>query len=208
MTRGLVLSLVLVAGSLLITHAATSEPVPPRQALASFPASLGAWRVVATVPLDERTLAVSRVDDYVNRVYAADGSSVGLYVGYYDSQAEGDTMHSPLNCLPGAGWEPVSRHRIHLSDDAVINRLTIRKGLERQVVLYWYQSHGRIVASEYWGKVYTVLDSIRLHRTDAAMVRVIAPAAGPREGDERAAERESLGFARELLPLLPRYLPE
>jgi EpsI family protein len=206
--RALVLSMCLVVGSLLIANAAKSEPVPPRQMLSSFPLSVSTWEGRATVPIDDRTLAVLKVDDYVNRSYGApDGSSIGLYIGYYQSQAEGDTMHSPLNCLPGAGWEPVRRKRVPLRD-VVINQLTIQKGLDKQVVLYWYQSHGRVVASEYWGKVYTVLDAIRLHRTDAAMVRIIAPVMGPGEGDEQAAEHESMRFAQNVFPLLSRYLPE
>ena len=102
-------------------------------------------------------------------------------------------MHSPLNCLPGAGWEPVKRSRVPITvrtdpdpgapvQTVTMNRIVIQKGLDRQVVLYWYQSHGRVVASEYWGKIYTVLDAIRLNRTDAAMVRVMS--AVPDRDDE------------------------
>ena len=110
--------------------------------------------------------------------------AVGLYVGYHDSQRQGDTIHSPLNCLPGAGWQPLEQGRITVSvrDHGTarpapieVNRVVIGKGLDRQLVLYWYQSHRRVVASEYWGKVYTVLDAMRYNRTDAAMVRVITP---------------------------------
>jgi EpsI family protein len=209
LTRAFILSLSLVCGSLLVARAAHHDPVPPRQTLAAFPLSVATWEMQASTPIDARSLAALRVDDYVNRVYVApNGSTVGLYVGYYRSQAAGTTMHSPLNCLPGAGWEPVSRKRLRLSGDHVINRLTIQKGLDRQVVLYWYQSHGRVVASEYWGKVYTVIDAIRLHRSDAAMVRVIAPVAGPGQREEEAAEREATQFALQVFPLLSEYLPD
>jgi EpsI family protein len=150
--------------------------------------------------------------------------TVGLYVGYYHSQRQGDTMHSPLNCLPGAGWQPMKRERLTMEVPAgaasratatatgtkpiTVNRLVIQKGLDRQVVMYWYQSHGRVVASEYWGKIYTVADSIRLGRTDAAMIRLVSPVQGTELGAEAAAERAVTEFAREMFPLLERYLPD
>ena len=83
--------------------------------------------------------------------------------------------------------------------------MVITKGLDRALVLYWYQSHRRVVASEYWGKVYTVLDSVRYHRTDAAMVRIIVPI--PDGDDGRAAEEQATTFAQALFPLLPGHLP-
>jgi EpsI family protein len=137
---------------------------------------------------------------------------IGLYVGYYGSQRQGDTMHSPLNCLPGAGWSPVSFRRMSISvpssaeasRDITVNRYVIEKGLDRQLVLYWYQGHGRVVASEYLGKIYMVLDAIRTNRTDGAMVRIIAPIVT----DEAHAEAQAVGFAQVLFPLLGRYLPD
>ena len=91
--------------------------------------------------------------------------------------------------------------------DIIVNRYIVQKGLERQLVLYWYQSHGRVVASEYWSKLYLVTDAIRTNRTDGSMVRVIAPIA---HGDESgaAAERVAEDFVRAILPALPAYLPE
>jgi EpsI family protein len=86
-----------------------------------------------------------------------------------------------------------------------VNRVTIAKGLDRQLVLYWYQSHRRVVASEYWGKVYTVLDSVRYNRTDAALVRVVTPLL---DGEPvEAVERRAVAFVQSLFPLLPRHLP-
>jgi hypothetical protein len=38
-----------------------------------------------------------------------------------------------------------------------INQVVIQKGLDNQLVLYWYQDRGRIVTSEYWAKIYLVL---------------------------------------------------
>lgn len=156
-------------------------------------------------------LAALGVDDYINRVYVASDVPVSLYVGYYESQQTGDTMHSPQNCLPGAGWLPVTTSRVTVPVDAradpvTINRLLIQKGLDRQVVLYWYQSHGRVVASEYWSKVFLVSDAIRLNRSDAAMVRVVSPVL-PGDTDASDAERRALSFIQSAFPHIDRLLP-
>jgi EpsI family protein len=167
------------------------------------------------VPMDDRVLSVLAVDDYVNREYIGPGALMALYVGFYQSQREGNTIHSPMNCLPGAGWDPVSRSYISIpvasagATRAVqINRITIEKGTDRAVVLYWYQAHGRVVANEYWGKVYSVIDAMRLNRTDGAMVRIVSPIAGTGSEAESKAEQQAISFARSIFPLLSTYLPE
>jgi EpsI family protein len=217
LVRAALVAACLLAGAGIIAHASKSERVPPREPLATFPMQIGAWEGQSSDRFDQRVLTVLGVDEYVNRVYTAAGrNAVGLYVGYYNSQRQGDTMHSPLNCLPGAGWEPVSHERIALNvwgrasaqPPVTVNRVLIQKGLDRQVVVYWYQSHGRVVASEYWGKIYTVLDAIRLNRTDAAMIRVISPVAGGDDAATAAASRAATDFVQAIFPLLGRYLPE
>ena len=87
-----------------------------------------------------------------------------------------------------------------------INRFVIQKGLDRQVVFYWYQSRDRVVASEYWGKVYTVVDAIRYNRTDAALVRVTVPI-GSDDGARGRAVAAGVGFVQALFPLLSSHLP-
>ena len=215
--RAVVLSVVLLIAAAAIGRASRSEPVPPRESFATFPMDIGEWRGESADRFDQRILTVLGVDDYLNRVYvAARGRTVGLYVGFYRSQRQGDTIHSPLNCLPGAGWQPVKKQRVTIpvrdgrggTRHVTVNRFTIQRGLDRQVVLYWYQSHGRVVASEYRGKVYTVLDAIRLNRTDAAMVRVVSPVDAPGDEPEALAEKTVVGFAQALFPLLETYLPE
>ena len=212
--RLLIVSVLLAGTAGYLASATRAEPVPVRETLESCPVNIAEWRGRPGAPFDQRTLEVLGVDEYLNRVYTADGAPVGLYVGYYGSQRQGDTMHSPLNCLPGAGWTPVSFARMPLAVPSTsgtapadvsieVNRYVVEKGLDRQVVLYWYQSHGRVVASEYWGKIYLVLDAIRTNRTDGALVRIVAPVITTEEEAEARATR----FARELYPLLGRYLP-
>ena len=137
------------------------------------------------------------------------GRAVGLYVGYYGSQQQGDSIHSPLNCLPGSGWEPVSKGALTVTAGGrpiTVNRYVIRKGVDRVLVLYWYQSHGRVVADEYASRAYMVWDAMRTHRTDAALVRVIVPIIEG-EAPEQEAEREGVSFVQSMFPLLENYLP-
>jgi EpsI family protein len=165
--------------------------------------------------MDDKILKILGVDDYLNRAYfRPDRSAAGLYVGYYKSQRQGDAIHSPQNCLPGAGWEPTSSAYLAIpvavggeSSTISVNRYVIQKGIDRQLVLYWYQSHGRVVASEYWSKFYLVRDAVSLNRTDAALVRVIVPMAPNVDGAEASAEALAVDFVKRIFPVLPSYLP-
>jgi len=176
-----VLSATLLLGVALIASASRTEAVPARESLKQFPMSVDGWRGLDEPDFAPDILAVLGVDEYVNRSYRSSAGTVGLYVGFYESQRQGDTMHSPMNCLPGAGWEPVSSEHLDIpvvSQGAPrtisVNYYVIEKGLNRHVVLYWYQSHGRVVANEYRSRVLMVLDAMKLNRTDAALVRVVS----------------------------------
>jgi len=214
-TRVIVVVAVLLASAGLVARANRSELTPPRAPLESLPMQIGEWRGRALPPLSRSVLDVLRADDYLNRLYLApDQSMVDLYIGFWKSQRQGDAVHSPLNCLPGSGWEPLSRTTMRLTDrddpaagDPIVNRYVIQKGLDRQLVLYWYQSHGRIVASEYWSKFYLVADAVRMSRTDGAIVRVIAPIAGETADAEMRAEQTARRFAQALFPHLDAFLP-
>ena len=188
------------------------EEVPPGRPLASLPLQLGEWSGQASVPLSSDVVTTLGVDDYVNRVYVTrTGQELALYVGYYRSQRQGDAIHSPLNCLPGAGWQIVRRDErtVPLSGDRaplLVNQMTIRKGLTEQVVRYWYQSHGRVVAGEFASKVLLVWDAMRYRRSDAAFVRVITPELQPGTPTERSLAGAS-GFVQVLFPSLEAVLP-
>jgi EpsI family protein len=193
-------------------HAMRPEEVPPRQPLANLAMSVGRWTGHEAPKFTDEVLAVLGADDLLNRYYtSAREPAVSLYVGYYRSQREGDTIHSPMNCLPGAGWLPVANDQAAIAiagrpDPIVVNRFVIRKGADRQVVLYWYQSHGRVVASEYWSKAYMVYDAVRSHRSDAALVRVVSPVL-PSEDGTAAAEQRVIEFVRAVFPHLEAHLP-
>ena len=213
LTRAAVLCLMLGATTVVLANARSSETTVTRTSFASFPMTIGAWQASVDPPLEDSILKVLGVDDYLSRIYYRPGAAVGFFMGYYASQRQGDTIHSPLNCLPGAGWEPVSQGRLTIADadgagrDITVNRYIVKKGLDRQLVLYCYQSHGRVVASEYWSRAFLINDAIRLNRTDGSLVRVIAPIPLNADDDGAAAEKLAEEFVRVIFPLLPTYLP-
>ena len=215
-TRVAIIIACLAAASVAVARADRPEETPLRLSFSMFPVQLGGWQGVQLPPFPDQVLAVLGLDDYVSRNYVRpDRTALNLYVGYWKSQRQGDTMHSPQNCLPGAGWEPVSQSALSFPDPReptapplTVRRYVIQKGLERQLVLYWYQSRGRVVGSEYWSKIYLVLDAARYNRTDAALVRVLVPVRGTSAAAEIAAEQTAVQFVNELLPELGKFLPD
>ena len=134
----------------------------------------------ATVPENERVVA--GMTNYLLRNFVratgATAATFSLYVGYYDQQSQGKAIHSPKNCLPGAGWEALqsSATTIHTASGRVtVNRYLLRKGDEQALALYWYQGRGRIQANEYAVKWNLLLDAALRHRTDEALVRIVVP---------------------------------
>ena len=206
---GVLLALILVAGVLVNAWSYLGEAHVERKELKDFPQSIGAWqRTGSDQILDEETLKVLRASDYLLRDFRKpDGHVANLYVGYYATQRTGATYHSPLNCLPGSGWtlsEP-GKATIGLPDGSsfVANKYVIQNGDHKSMMIYWYQGRGRNVASEYWGKVYTVFDSVRLRRSNGAMVRVTVPVGA----SEAAAEQIAIEFASTASSVLPEFVP-
>jgi EpsI family protein len=199
-------ALLLAAGALRHVLAA-SEPTAVD--LSALPIALGQWQGAAAPPLDDAVVRALAADSYINRTYAAaDGVPIGLYVAFYGGQKPGDSIHSPLNCLPGTGWEPIAISTIWLArpDGAsgAVRRMIVRKDDQRDLVLYWYQVHGRMIASEWNSKLHLLVDGVRLHRTDAALVRIAVPVSE----SAVAAEARAASFARALLPPLSRLWSE
>lgn len=190
----------------------TSVPVPLRKPLVEFPETVGAWKMVASGALSDDVSGVLKADDYLLREYqeSSSGRVIDMFVAYYKTQAAGESMHSPKNCLPGSGWTPVLNDRVVLQNDEhgrpiEVNRYVIENGGERALVLYWYQENGRIIASEYWGKFYLVWDGMKTRRRDGAIVRLLIPL---RKSDDSPKSLEAaLQFARSATRDLPAFLP-
>jgi EpsI family protein len=216
--RAAAVAAVILGGGAYASVAQAPDRVVPRAALASLPCAVDRWTCAGDTPLDAKTLAVLGVDDYINRTYRVlppQGGSqgigaVGLYIGYYATQRQGEAIHSPQNCLPGSGWQPVSAARgtLETGNGAIpINRYVVQKGLDRQVVLYWYQGRGRVVANEYVNKFWLMLDQGTLHRSNGALVRLVVPVNGTDARALASASASADDFARAMYPRLSPYLP-
>ncbi len=215
-----VLLLLIALGALL--RRGDHDNVPPSTPLAQFPETLGRWNGT-DLPLDPEVLEVLGKGDFLNRNYVAaagPGSQadvsadlsgpVSLFIGYFPTQRSGQSIHSPQNCLPGAGWtfEESGTTRLTGPDGSPrdVNDFIISDGTNRAEVIYWYQSHGRAIANDYKAKLYMLTDSIRYNRSDAALVRVVTPL---RKGeDQNQVHLRAVHFAQNVIPLLPAYIPD
>jgi len=216
--RTLVLSACLAVAAAGLKWADGVEAAPRRQTFAEFPTRVGEWQGRPAEAFSPAVLSSLALDDHLNRFYTSpSGQLAHVYVGYYQSQRNGASIHSPLNCLPGAGWLPLSNDHLDIQvasaagggelRSITVNRYVIQKGLDRQLVLYWYQSHGRVVASEYWSKAYLVLDSMRIRRSDAALVRIIAPYRDTDAAPGATAEAAAVSLAKSIFPYFGGFLP-
>jgi EpsI family protein len=208
---GILLAMILLGGIVVNAWVYGGEKQVNRNQLKNFPIHIGEWQQIGSDErFDAQTESVLRADDYLMRNYkASDGRVASFYVGYYATQRNGATYHSPLNCLPGSGWT--------MTDPAIMvirpengrpgfeaNRYLIQNGNDKELLVYWYQGRGRFVASEYWGKIYTVLDSLRRRRSDGAMVRVTVPVGN----SEPAALATAGNFAASISTALPAFVPD
>lgn len=205
--RALIL-VALIAGAGVYASGASREEVSvPRTPLSELPMTIGEWHGRDAAPFDDDIVTALGVDDYINRHYAREGHpSVAIYVGYYASQRQGDTIHSPQNCLPGAGWRPVSFERVAIDAAGTripVNRYLIQKGIERQAVIYWYQGRGRVVANEYANKLWLMFDAATIGRTNGSLVRMITPVVG----EPASAFDELSAFTTAIFPGLTQHLP-
>ena len=193
-----------------------TDRVPPSDPLKLMPQNIGPW-TSQDVPLSDDTLEVLGKGDFLNRIYTYDSKDAGstvppvsLFIGYFATQRTGQTMHSPQNCLPGAGWTFESQKYVEIQDingkPYNVGEYVITNGDSKQFVIYWYQAHGRSIPNEYVAKGHMVLDAIRTNRTDGALIRVITSVL-PTESLESARDRATR-FAQLMAPNLPRFVPE
>lgn len=206
---GAAMLMALTAAMLLARNRA--ERVPPYEDLQNFP-SIVSGHMSVDVPLSAETLESLGPGHFLMRDYHGplNEPPVNLYIAFFPSQRTGDTIHSPKNCLPGAGWVPTQSGRIWIptakGGQIEANRYVVTQGMDQMLVLYWYQSHGRVTPSEYWAKYYLVTDSMRLNRTDGALVRVIT-GIGKNEDSAKAEER-AVKFSQAIIPQLSKYIPD
>jgi EpsI family protein len=198
-------ALLMIAATGALAQAARVQGPPMHAQLDALPYQVSAWTGRDALPPDPETLRILAADSYLNRSYAgASATPIDLYIAYYGRQRPGVSIHSPLHCLPGTGWEPLDIADVAVAQpdgtQAQARRLIVRKNSDRAVVLYWYAIHGRMIANETVSKAWLLHDSLRFHRSDAALVRIVVPIRG---GSADTAQREGLAFAHDVLEYLP-----
>ena len=200
-------AVILGAGALLITLGTTRQRAMPLSApLATIPATLGDYQSQDQALSAEEQRVVGMSSYLLRNFSRGDQPAFSIYVGYYDQQLQGKTIHSPKNCLPGAGWEPLAAGREAIATPtgaATVNRYLLVNRGQRALVYYWYQGRGRIEADEYRVKLQLLRDSALRGRTEEALVRVVVPVTG----DEREATALASWVAGQLLPAVGRVLP-
>ncbi len=205
--RTVTIAVILLITFFLLGIVGQSEKVMPNKDFSSFPLKIDGW-IGEKSKLDEKVYNILGVEDYILANYRSPGNDiVNLYVGYYQSQKEGDIIHSPKNCMPGAGWNitetAIETIQFPNNIDTPVLKLVLMKGSQKQLVLYWFQSRGRIIASEYAQKLWLVYDSIVKNRTDGSFVRLIAPVSK----DEETTLTTLKNFAEKIYPHLNTYIP-
>ncbi len=215
-SRGVMAATVLslVVSVLFILTPPPDRVIPDRDRFSLFPREIAGWNAY-TIPLEPEVEAVLKASDYINAIFtdpAAPGTYVNFFSAYYDKQTEGAGIHSPEVCLPVGGWEIFSIAETPMSfpdtpyGSFTVNRAVIEKGLIRQLVYYWFEQRGTRMTNDYMAKIDVVYDSLTIGRTDGALVRFVTPIA---EGeDEATADARLQGFMADLLPRLPRFIPE
>jgi EpsI family protein len=192
-----------------VTSSVTSIPI--KKSLASFPDQIGDYHLSRSFQSSADVVKMLGVDDYIQYNYITPSTTpINLYVGYYASVGVGGGYHSPKNCLPGGGWGIDTVRAVQLQagiegkKKSTVTEMLIRKGDEYQVVLYWYQNRGRVIASEYWEKIYLVLDALFKGRRDGTFIRIMVTVNG---SDIKGAEHIVQKFAEQTIVALENHLP-
>jgi EpsI family protein len=206
-----VLTAALLLQSALFYGFSRPDLAPKPRPLNQFSIDSPNWRKVHEYQMDQETLDVLNADELLSATFAQTGTGqqADLLVAYFQTQRTGKAPHSPKNCLPASGFYPLQSTTIEIPVNGEpnpirVNQYIVARGDDQSVVLYWYQSRSRVVASEYMAKLYTMWDAVRTNRTDTALVRVVVPV---QQGNARAAEDLALSFVRDLFEPLKHYLP-
>jgi EpsI family protein len=202
------LTVVLIVQAFLFYTASHGEITPLAAPLSGFPPTVGDWKLAHEGVIDQEQLDVLKADDTLTRFYTSKEGGANIFIAFFKTQRNGQSPHSPKNCLPGAGWQSSETGRIDVpiagGGSININQYVVSKGEAQSVVFYWYQSQGRVIADEFAAKFHLVSDSIRKHRSDTALVRVIVPIP---PGQTTTSEKIGVDFVKAFYPVVKGYLP-
>jgi len=199
----------LAAALLVLQFRSAGEAVPLRKPLDTFPAVLGEWQGREATVFELDVLNLLKVKDYLMRRYVdASGRSLWLYIAYWETHRKA-SLHSPKNCLPGAGWEPIKVSLVTIALPPpylpiTVNSYLLQKERDQQLVFYWYDAQGRSVAGEVAARIELVRNSILRNRSDGALIRISSPIYG--SVPETSARLTA--YIQAMYPALGAHLPE
>jgi EpsI family protein len=191
----------LLAGTIFLGDlTARRVPSPLAVPLDQIAPSIDGWSAFRDQQLPPGTLRTLDATSYLSRTYRKNSKELDLFIAFYSQQRAGESMHSPKHCLPGAGWEIWQHDSAMVSTESgryEVNKYSIQNSGTRMLMLYWYQSKSRIIASEYLGKILLAQDTILTGRTAGSIVRIMLP-------DMPSAADEGVAFAASLIPQVRR----
>ena len=208
----------LALGCLMLFGMREQQKIQPRAHMATIQLDAPGYETKDIV-IDTNERRVAGMDDYLYRTFKKDSLDLGYsaYVGYYTYQQQGKAIHSPKNCLPGAGWEPLESapRTIALGDggSVTVNRYLLANKGAQALVYYWYQGRGRVEYDEYKVKWYLLRDAAVHGRTEEALGRIVIPihpdslrAKGPK-ATYAAADEQADALTRQLVPKVNAVVP-
>lgn len=203
--------LIILQGSMFYAVAFRKEATPPVSPLSTFPLQVNEWQCTRDIPIEADVQELLKADDTLNRIYTntANNESAFLFVAFFKTQRYGQSPHSPKNCLPGSGWAPVETGSISIDvpqwqGPISANKYVVQHGDQKDVVIYWYQSHNRIVSDEYAARFWLVLDAIRYNRSDTSIVKVVVPV---ERDNVTSATDLGVKFIKAMFPRILQQLP-
>ena len=211
-------AVILGCGCLLISNVREQRTMAPVAPLTVLPPAAPGYEV-REVSIADNERQVAGMSHYSMRTYTSDSlTDFSVYVGYYDRQGQGKTIHSPKNCLPGAGWETLTGGTRTITTTAgrqvEINRFILMNGASQALVYYWYQGRGRVESNEYTVKWDLLRDAALLGRTEEALVRIVVVLPPGEQGDKAgwdakyaATDRLAESVAQRLVEDVERVLP-
>lgn len=199
----------LMTGTIL-AYLKNTDDHPLKKSLSDFPMQISEWQGTKS-RFDDKVYEVLGVDDSILvNYYNKKRENIQLYIGYYQSQREGEIIHSPKNCMPGSGWNIVETSLVTLDQKTQngkpikVIKLLLQNGIDSQVAFYWFHSRGRIISSEYSQKIYLVWDSIIRHRTDGSFVRLLSSMTGQNESQTTERLKQ---FTEQIMLILNDFIP-
>lgn len=201
------LVLVLLAGTAAFMNFRQDLEIPLARPFDEFPVVHNGWRMVEQAALPQNIISVLMPTDYLARRYAGrDGALVDMYLSFFNGGPESGRIHSPKNCVVGAGWTEILSKRMTMAlGDGSVNlvQAVYAKGERRDVIYYWFAMRGQTMSDEYSLKIAEIFGSMLHRRRDQSFIRISVETTGNTNSAEEKIER----FLKDFYPEIIKFFP-